>query len=83
MFSFLFLIFSTVFFPLWASVLFFVLLAILFKKLWEGIVAGIFLDSLYFSPLFFSKFNLDIFTVSFVLFILIFERFRRLINVGV
>jgi uncharacterized membrane protein len=58
-------------FPLPITLSFFVILVSFFQRFWEGVLAGIFLDSLYFSPVLFSKFSLGFFTISFVAIILL------------
>ncbi|PIS13329.1 MAG: hypothetical protein COT67_02345 [Candidatus Tagabacteria bacterium CG09_land_8_20_14_0_10_41_14] len=78
--SFLFLICVSVIFPLPVSVLLFVFFVVVFNKFWEGLVAGLFLDSLYLSPPFFDKHILGFFTVSFAITFLAVEWAKRLIQ---
>ncbi len=64
-FAFLFLILSTFLFPWQAVVSLFVFFSALFPKFWEGLLAGVFMDAFYFSPLLFDKAHLGFFTLSF------------------
>lgn len=77
---FLFLITGAVLFPLLFAVGFFVVFVSFFPRFWEGILAGVVLDSLYFSPILFSKFSLGFFTVGFIVTILFMEKIKRLIQ---
>lgn len=79
-FSLLCLSFVAAFFPLHAAVFLFVVFSSIFSKYWEGVLIGFFLDSFYFSPLLFSKFNLGFFTISFIAAIFILEKVKRFID---
>jgi len=77
---FLALIFSIVFCPLLVVLALFALLVSFFSKFWEGILAGIFLDSIYFSPAVFLGFGFGFFTISFIISVFFFEKSKRLIQ---
>lgn len=64
--AFFVLFLSTVFAPLFFVLGLFVLAVSFFPKFWEGVLVGIMVDSLYSSPVLFSKFNLGFFTVNFI-----------------
>ncbi|MFH1979410.1 MAG: hypothetical protein ABII97_03445 [Patescibacteria group bacterium] len=51
-----------------------------FNKFFEGIIVGIFLDSLFFSPVFFSKMNVGFFTVLFILFVFFMEKIKHFVQ---
>lgn len=76
--SILILLISTSIFPVPVTIALFIVTVSFFKKFYEGILAGIFLDSLYFSPLLFSKFNLGFFTISFLITIPLIEKVKQL-----
>ncbi|MFC1756996.1 hypothetical protein ACFLZC_02490 [Patescibacteria group bacterium] len=78
--SFLFLLFSSVFFHLSVTIFFFVVFSLFFPKFWEGVLVGVVLDSLYFSPVLFSKFGLGFFTISFIATILIAQKVKHLVQ---
>ena len=63
---FLILLLSVVFLSPFFVLGLFVLAASFIPKFWEGVLVGIALDSLYFSPVIFSKFSLGFFTVNFI-----------------
>jgi uncharacterized membrane protein len=68
--SLLILVLSAICLPFYITVFFFILCLSFFNKFWEGVIAGIFLDAFYFSPLVFEKFHLGFFTVTFIVSVL-------------
>ncbi len=77
---FLVLIFSAFFLPLPIVLFLFAVLAAIFSGFWESILVGIILDSLYFSPVLFSKFNFGFFTISFIFLVFVLEKFKYLVQ---
>jgi len=69
--SFIFLVAAAVSLPLVPVLFFSVVLVAVFPRFWESVVVAVLLDSLYFSPLLFSKFGLGFFTFTFVAALLI------------
>lgn len=79
-FCFLVLIFSIIFFSLPVTIGLFVISVSIFSKFWEGILAGVFLDSLYLSPNLFSTVKIGFLTISFILVFLALEKFKSVIQ---
>ncbi len=77
---FLILIFSVFFLPLPVVLFLFAILAVAFSNFWEGVLVGVVLDSLYFSPVLFSEFGIGFFTFSFIFSIFILEKFKSLVQ---
>jgi len=81
--SLLVLLVSTIMFPLWVSLVLFVVLVSFFPRFWESILTGVFLDTFYFSPNIFSRFSLGFFTLSFIVVVFFSEYFKRLVQTNV
>ncbi len=77
---FLLLILSAVFAPLVFTLGFFVLAASFFPKFWETVAVGVFLDSLYFSPVIFSNLRLGFFTVNFIVVLAVVEVLKNFVQ---
>jgi hypothetical protein len=75
------LFFAVFFLAWWLTALLIFVFMILFKRFWEGIVAALFIDSLYSLPLagFYGRFG--IFTASAVVILIIIENIRPRIRI--
>ena len=76
--SFLFLVLSSALLPLPVVLGVFVLFVSFFSNFWEGILAGLLMDTIYIQPALFDKFNLGFFTLSFVIAVLLIEKAKYL-----
>jgi hypothetical protein len=78
--SFFFLLISAVFAPPAFTLVAFVLTTAFLRRFWEGVFAALVLDSLYFSPVIFSKFHLGFFTVNFIIVVLFTDIFKEFVQ---
>jgi hypothetical protein len=74
---FLALIVSVAVFPVYVPVALFLVSVSVFKRPWEALFGGVFLDGFYFSPPAFFKLGLGFFTTSFVAAFLVTELVKR------
>lgn len=78
--SFPLVIVSIFFLPLPLALAVFVIMLSVYTNYFEGLIAGMFLDTVYYSPLPLESFGIGGFTVSFLLLILFVSKFRKLLS---
>jgi len=79
-FLFFVLVLSTVWAPVYISLVLFALFATFYNRYYEGLVAGLFLDVLYFSSMAASKYHIGFFTFCFLLVFLFLQSVKKKIE---
>ena len=71
---------SVFLFPLPVSLGLFIVAVAVLPNFYEGVVSGVFFDSLYYSPAQLESLDLGFFTVSFVVFVFLINRSKKLMD---